>query len=208
MSQDFTHALAGGGLPLQRGASMTTDKHVDPAAPVPAGDEVEDSNLQDVPEGAVRFDLEPADIEEALAAPSMQVSSPCVTWTHSLYILNLHQHSCVHLGSRAVQLRAVSCSHMCRPPESARWQWGVLCKPELAPTVQVEAPDDVDVPKYLLSPEEVQQLVAERQPRFVPLQRHGPGSDATPPADSATGARLKALPLRLFAPSADLTATL
>ncbi len=58
---------------MQRGASMTTDKHVDPAAAVPVGDEEEDSNLQDVPEGAVRFELDRGEIEEALAAPSMQV---------------------------------------------------------------------------------------------------------------------------------------
>ena len=54
---------------------MTTDKHVDPAAAVPVGDEEEDGNLQDVPEGAVRFELDRADIEEALAAPSMQVTN-------------------------------------------------------------------------------------------------------------------------------------
>ena len=33
-------------MQLQRGSSMTTDKHVDPAAAVPAGDEEEDTNLQ------------------------------------------------------------------------------------------------------------------------------------------------------------------
>ena len=54
---------------------MTTDKHVDPAAAVPVGDEVEDSNLKDVPEGTVRFELDRSEIEEALAAPSMQVSN-------------------------------------------------------------------------------------------------------------------------------------
>ena len=54
---------------------MTTDKHVDPAAAVPRGDEEEDSNLQDVPEGAVRFELDRTEIEEALAAPSLQVNS-------------------------------------------------------------------------------------------------------------------------------------
>lgn len=54
---------------------MTTDKHVDPAAAVPVGDEELDGNLQDVPEGAVRFELDRTDIEEALAAPSMQVTS-------------------------------------------------------------------------------------------------------------------------------------
>lgn len=53
--------------------------------------------------------------------------------------------------------------------------------------MQVDAPEDVDVPKHLLAPEEVEQLVAERQPRFVPLERYGPGADPTPPADSATG---------------------
>ena len=89
------------------GASMTTDKHVDPAAAVPTGDEEEDSNLQDVPEGAVRFELEPADIEEALAAPSMQVRSPNVTCLDTIHILTLlHQHGCVHLASSAALLRA------------------------------------------------------------------------------------------------------
>ena len=44
--------------------------------------------------------------------------------------------------------------------------------------LQVEAPEDVDVPKHLLAPEAVEQLVAERQPRFIPLERYGPGADA------------------------------
>ncbi len=48
----------------------------------------------------------------------------------------------------------------------------------------------MDVPKHLLDPEAVEQLVTERQPRFVPLERYGPGADPTPPADSATGAPL------------------
>ena len=64
----------------------------------------------------------------------------------------------------------------------------------------------MDVPKHLLSPEEVEQLVAERQPKFIPLERYGPGSDATPPADSATGELPNALPL--LAPSAAFRATL
>ncbi len=45
----------------------------------------------------------------------------------------------------------------------------------------------MDVPKHLLAPEAVEQLVAERHPHFVPLERYGPGADPTPPADSATG---------------------
>lgn len=55
---------------------MTTDKHVDPAAAVaaPAADESEG----DVPEGAVRFELDAAAIEEALAAPSLEVC-----WLHT-----------------------------------------------------------------------------------------------------------------------------
>lgn len=51
---------------------MTTDKHVDPAAPVVVADE-EDSNLTDVPEGTVRFELDPEEIAQELAAPSLQV---------------------------------------------------------------------------------------------------------------------------------------
>ena len=113
MSHGITDVLVGGGLPLQRGSSMTTDKHVDPAAAVPTGDEEEDSNLQDVPEGAVRFELEPADIEEALAAPSMQVRSPCIIWLDTIHILTLlHQCGCVHLASIAALLRAPLQSHV------------------------------------------------------------------------------------------------
>lgn len=66
---------------MTRGASMTTDKHVDPTAPVPVAEE-EDSDLTDVPEGAVRFELDPEEIAEALAAPSLQV--PAVLYTPEL----------------------------------------------------------------------------------------------------------------------------
>jgi len=65
-------AGAGGGMPLARGASMTTDKHVDPAAPPPAPPAAVDEAEGDVPEGAVRFELEAAAIEEALVAPSLE----------------------------------------------------------------------------------------------------------------------------------------
>ncbi len=57
---------------MARGASMTTDKHVDPAAPVPVAEE-EDGDVTDVPEGTVRFELDPDEIADALAAPSLQV---------------------------------------------------------------------------------------------------------------------------------------
>ncbi len=60
-------------MPLARGASMTTDKHVDPAAPPPAPPAAVDDAEGDVPESAVRFELEAAAIEEALVAPSLEV---------------------------------------------------------------------------------------------------------------------------------------
>lgn len=59
---------------MTRGASMTTDKHVDPAAPVTLATD-EDANVQDAPEGTVPFQLDPEDIADALAAPSLQVLS-------------------------------------------------------------------------------------------------------------------------------------
>jgi hypothetical protein len=59
--------------------------------------------------------------------------------------------------------------------------------------MQVDAPEDVDVPQHLLAPEDVEQLVAERQPRFIPLERYGPGADPTPVADSATGGANRAI---------------
>lgn len=54
---------------------MTTDKHVDPAAAVAAP--ATDDGEGDVPEGAVRFELDAAAIEEALAAPSLEVRPAC-----------------------------------------------------------------------------------------------------------------------------------
>ena len=60
---------------------MTTDKHVDPAAPLPeldAADAAGDAeDAEDVPQGLIRFELEPEAIAEALAAPSLQVRSTC-----------------------------------------------------------------------------------------------------------------------------------
>lgn len=59
---------------MARGASLTTDKHVDPAA---APKIIEEENVEiedaDVPEGAIRFDLSVGQIEEALAAASTEV---------------------------------------------------------------------------------------------------------------------------------------
>lgn len=59
---------------MQRGASMTTDKHVDPAA-APRIIESENTEIaeSDVPEGAVRFELTAAEIEAALAEASTEV---------------------------------------------------------------------------------------------------------------------------------------
>ena len=61
---------------MQRGASMTTDKHVDPDA-APKIIEEENSRLADIdiPEGAVRFELTAEDIDEALSAESLEVKS-------------------------------------------------------------------------------------------------------------------------------------
>ena len=62
---------------------------------------------------------------------------------------------------------------------------------------QVDPPEDIEVPQSLLPDEEVERLVAERSPRFVPLERFGPGSDPTPPPDPASGAARAQYP---FAP--------
>lgn len=58
-------------MPLQRGSSMMPDKHVDPAAPLELP--VEETDNEDVPPGAVRFELSASEIEDAIAAPSLEV---------------------------------------------------------------------------------------------------------------------------------------
>ena len=56
--------------------------------------------------------------------------------------------------------------------------------------VQVDPPEDIEVPQSLLPPELVEQLVAERNPHFVPLERFGPSSSPMPPPDPSTGVAL------------------
>lgn len=62
---DASGHSTGGGAPITRGASMATTQHVDPTA-VSTLDESSEAD-DDVPDGAVRFDLEAEDIQEALA---------------------------------------------------------------------------------------------------------------------------------------------
>lgn len=52
--------------------------------------------------------------------------------------------------------------------------------------MQVEPPEDIEVPVSLLTEEEVANLVATRRPAYVPLAR-GDGVTRLPPADPATG---------------------
>ena len=118
----------GSGLPMARGASMTTDMHFDKtpdAASVAdslGGEESDADAAGEVPEGLVRFELTAEEIEAALAEPSLEV----------------------------------------------------------------EAPEDIDVPDALVPPERVAELLALRKPHFVPV----PGREAEgpfPPADPETG---------------------
>ena len=54
------------------------------------------------------------------------------------------------------------------------------------PSLEVEAPEDIDVPDALVPPERVAELLAARKPHFVPV----PGREAEgafPPADPETG---------------------
>lgn len=119
----------GSGLPMARGASMTTDMHFEKAPDAAAVAESlgEDSDADadaagEVPEGLVRFELTAEEIEAALAEPSLEV----------------------------------------------------------------EAPEDIDVPDALVPPERVAELLALWKPHFVPV----PGREAEgpfPPADPETG---------------------
>ena len=65
---------AGGAAPMQRGASMTTDKHVDPAAaPSIIEEESQESPDTDIPEGALRFNLTAEEIKDAMMEISHEV---------------------------------------------------------------------------------------------------------------------------------------
>ncbi len=73
---------------MQRGASMTTDKHVDPAvAPSIIEEESQESLDIDIPEGALRFNLSAEDIKEAM----MEVSHEVCPHTPSRYMQTSHQ---------------------------------------------------------------------------------------------------------------------
>jgi hypothetical protein len=69
-------ACPGGGLPMQRGASMTTSEHIDIGGEALGGvSSMEDDDEGDVPEGLVRLELEAPEIEEALAAEAIEVEA-------------------------------------------------------------------------------------------------------------------------------------
>ena len=63
----------GGGMPMQRGASLTTSEHIDPASPPAQLADMEDPNNADIPEGAIRFNVTAEDIASALAEDSIEV---------------------------------------------------------------------------------------------------------------------------------------
>lgn len=69
---DASGHSTGAAAPMARGASMATTQHVDPAAVSTIDDSAED---EEPPEGAVRFDLEASEIEEALAEEGLEVEA-------------------------------------------------------------------------------------------------------------------------------------
>ena len=58
---------------MQRGASLTTSEHIDPASPPAQLAEMEDPDSADIPEGAVRFNVTAEDIACALSEESLEV---------------------------------------------------------------------------------------------------------------------------------------
>ena len=61
---------------MQRGASLTTSEHIDPASPPAQLAEMNDPDSADIPEGAVRFNITAEDIAAALAEDSIEVLFP------------------------------------------------------------------------------------------------------------------------------------
>lgn len=55
--------------------------------------------------------------------------------------------------------------------------------------MQVAPTSDVEVPKSLVPPEQLEQLLRELEPHFVPINRppEGHEDDPLPPADPSTG---------------------
>ncbi len=58
---------------MQRGASLTTSEHIDPASPPAQLADMEDPDNADIPEGAIRFNVTAEDIAAALAEDSIEV---------------------------------------------------------------------------------------------------------------------------------------
>ena len=58
---------------MQRGASLTTSEHIDPASPPAQLADMEDPDSADIPEGAVRFNVTAEDIACALSEESLEV---------------------------------------------------------------------------------------------------------------------------------------
>ncbi|DBA67043.1 TPA: hypothetical protein ACH3X2_001377 [Trebouxia sp. C0005] len=72
---DASGQSTGGGMPMQRGASLTTSEHIDPASPPAQLADMEDPDNADIPEGAIRFNVTAEDIAAALAEDSIEVEA-------------------------------------------------------------------------------------------------------------------------------------
>jgi hypothetical protein len=53
--------------------------------------------------------------------------------------------------------------------------------------VQVEAPEDIDVPDALLPEERIAELMEERKPHYIPVEGSPPGTGPLPAPDPVTG---------------------
>lgn len=78
---DCQACFAGSGVPMQRGASLTTSEHIDPASPPAQLADMEDPDSADIPEGAVRFNVTAEDIASAIAEESLEVPPAVVRYS-------------------------------------------------------------------------------------------------------------------------------
>ncbi|KAK9810226.1 hypothetical protein WJX72_007002 [[Myrmecia] bisecta] len=73
---DASGHSTGDGMPLHRGASLTTSQHIDPVmVDAPEAAMADDEADADMPEGAVRWDLSAQEIADAIAEESLEVEA-------------------------------------------------------------------------------------------------------------------------------------
>ncbi len=157
---DDSGLSTGNGPVLQRGATLTTMEHMDGSVGTLTSD-FESESDDDVPEGAVRFELEAEEIQVS----GFGCGGVVGLWVWGLCVGVCRHTSCYNKHHKYKQYTIYTINIIYTIYTTHPYTQAAL----LEVGGDVAPPLDVEVPNSLLPHDELEALIAQRQPRFVAL---------------------------------------